>query len=113
MIREIKRDGESGVLVTWSDASQNRYPSRLLRENCPCASCKESRGDGSHAAPLTPKKSALQIVQSSSEEELKLCRIWPVGNYAVGLEWGDGHNTGIYTLNYLQELKSQAQTASN
>lgn len=28
----------------------------------------------------------------------------PVGNYAVKLEFGDGHNTGLFTWRYLREL---------
>ncbi|MGZ3475873.1 MAG: gamma-butyrobetaine hydroxylase-like domain-containing protein, partial [Polyangiales bacterium] len=28
----------------------------------------------------------------------------PVGDYALALEWGDGHNTGIYTFRYLRDL---------
>ena len=27
-----------------------------------------------------------------------------VGEYAIQITWKDGHNTGIYTYEYLQEL---------
>ena len=28
----------------------------------------------------------------------------PVGNYALKLVWGDGHDTGLYSFRYLREL---------
>jgi DUF971 family protein len=28
----------------------------------------------------------------------------PVGNYAYGIAFSDGHDTGIYTVDYLREL---------
>ncbi|HEY1266366.1 MAG TPA: gamma-butyrobetaine hydroxylase-like domain-containing protein [Candidatus Binatia bacterium] len=28
----------------------------------------------------------------------------PVGNYAIMFRWGDGHETGIYTFQYLRSL---------
>ena len=105
---EIRRIEGRGVVVRWSDNTTCELPSELLRRNCPCATCRESRGDLAHSAPLTPpapkKKSALAIVENSLEDEVKLTEVWVVGNYAVGMRWGDGHSTGIYTYDYLREL---------
>jgi ATP-binding protein involved in chromosome partitioning len=28
----------------------------------------------------------------------------PVGNYALGLTWGDAHESGIYTFEFLHQL---------
>jgi DUF971 family protein len=33
----------------------------------------------------------------------------PVGNYAYAIAFSDGHDTGIYTIEYLRELGSPAQ----
>ena len=93
-----------GLFVHWASGESTTIPARKLRLNCPCATCRERRGDISHAQPLTPKKSLLRIVDSSVEQELSLNRIWAVGNYALGLEWGDGHTTGIYTYELLWDL---------
>ena len=35
---------------------------------------------------------------------LELREIEQVGNYALGLTWGDGHNTGIYSFRFLRGL---------
>lgn len=36
--------------------------------------------------------------------DLELREIERVGNYALGLTWGDGHSTGIYTWRHLRAL---------
>lgn len=107
---EFKRliDGSVWLLITWSDGMKAKVPSLVLRQSCPCATCKEARGDSSHAKPLTGtehgKPSLLKVLKSSITEEINLVRIWPIGTYALGVEWGDGHSTGIYTYTYLREL---------
>ena len=102
-LTEIKRL-EHGVSLTWADGLTKTLPSDQLRLQCPCAGCREARGDTTHAKPLTGKKSSLKILTASRDEETMLKNIWAVGNYAVGVEWGDGHSSGIYTYDYLREL---------
>ena len=63
------------------------------------------RGDDSHANPLTAKKKSIfKIIEHTSEESLTLTQIWGVGNYALGLKWADGHDSGIYTYEFLGGL---------
>ena len=76
----------------------------LRRRECPCAACKEKRGDTTQAKPLTGKKRSLAIVDSSIKEETALQEIWGIGQYALGMRWADGHDTGIYPFSYLYEL---------
>ena len=113
--QEIRRVEGSGLLVRWSDGLHGLIPAQLLRTNCPCASCKEKRGEGAaHERPLTAQKrsSLLKIVDASIESELNLLTVFGVGNYAVGLRWADGHDTGIYTFAFLRELAEKAKTPS-
>lgn len=100
----IQRLGTEGVRITWSDSAVQELSSEVLRRACPCAECREKRGDESHARPLTGKKRSLQIVESSIKEELELTGIWGVGQYAIGMKWGDNHDSGIYTFDYLRSL---------
>lgn len=103
--REIKRLETRGVSISWSDGAKQEISSKILRENCPCATCNERRGDSGHQNPLGPKKtSSLKIIESSLKEETELLEIWPVGNYALGMRWGDNHSSGIYTYDYLRAL---------
>jgi DUF971 family protein len=101
---EVRRLGAGGISIRWAGGEFHEISSEKLRTNCPCATCKELRGDTSHAKPLTGKKSSLMIVESSKDEETRLDEIWGVGQYAIGMKWGDGHTTGIYTFDKLHEL---------
>jgi ATP-binding protein involved in chromosome partitioning len=31
-----------------------------------------------------------------------------IGNYAIGIDWSDGHNSGIYSLDHLRSLGGRA-----
>jgi ATP-binding protein involved in chromosome partitioning len=31
-----------------------------------------------------------------------------IGNYAIGIDWNDGHNSGIYSFDYLRSLGEHA-----
>ena len=109
--REIRRIGPTGISVTWSDGRSHTLQSQLLRTNCPCATCKEQRGDSSHAHPLTAgssKPSLLKVISSTVQDELRLDEIWAVGQYAIGMRWGDQHTTGIYTYDLLRKLGEES-----
>ena len=105
-LKEIKRLGSDGVRLTWSDGTCHEISSRVLRENCPSAISQAKRGDTSHEKPLSGKSALLRVVESSADEELCLEEIWAVGNYAIGMKWADGHDSGIYTFEFLYELGS-------
>jgi DUF971 family protein len=98
-INHIKAKGV--VRITWDDGHAGDYPQDFLRGYCPCAGC-QGHGSGVkfHAAP-----------------DAVLAQIGAVGNYAIQFFWQDGHETGIYTFEFLRalcpcvECKSSAQEA--
>ena len=49
-----------------------------------------------------PGQEVLQI----GKEDVNITAIEPVGNYAVRLVFSDGHNTGLYSWDYLYDLAS-------
>lgn len=104
---EIKRNGTEGLQITWSSGEVHTLDSRLLRQHCPSAVGKAARGDSSHDKPLSPKKSTLQVLSASADEELTLEKIWTIGNYALGMRWADGHDAGIYPYSLLYTLGQQ------
>ena len=105
---ELRRDGESALTIRWSDGLTVAIPASALRHHCPCATCQEARSAPPDPAPKHKHKHAsLRVVSASSNEELALKRIWGVGNYALGVEWGDRHAAGIYTYSHLRELSEQ------
>lgn len=80
--------------IDWSDGATLRYPHRILRGLCPCAQCQGH----DHGIRW------VEEVERASNLSLELSHIEQVGNYAIGLSWGDGHSGGIYTFEYLREL---------
>ena len=101
---EIKRISNAEIQIAWSDGVTSTITSEILRKNCPCASCRERRGDTSHAKPLSGKRTGLTVIEYSKDIEIDLKEIFGVGQYAIGFRWGDGHDTGIYTFQLLREL---------
>jgi len=88
---EIKLHQKSRVLeVNFDDGSQFKLPCEYLRVYSPSA---EVRGHG-------PGQEVLQ----TGKESVNISNIEPVGTYAVCLHFDDGHNTGIYSWEYLHDL---------
>jgi DUF971 family protein len=91
--------GARGAIeITWSDGARFAYSPRLLRDACPCATCREKR-----AVPA-PAANPLQVLSPAEVAPLAVVGMKPVGQYAYSIEFSDGHSSGIYTLEYLREL---------
>ena len=84
--------------ITWSDGVVRDYALRELRDKCPCATCREKR----NAPPPSPLQ--LPILSAAEAQPLRITAMKPVGNYAYSIDFSDGHNTGIYTLESLREM---------
>ncbi len=85
--------------IEWSDGRIDPFAISLLREACPCAPCVVNRREAEkRAAPLLP------VLSPSEARPLKLAAVQPIGNYAYAIHFSDGHNSGIYTLEYLRHL---------
>src|SRR5216110_3502389 len=88
---EIKLHQKSRVMeICFSDGSSYRLPYEFLRVYSPSA---EVRGHG-------PGQEVLQ----TGKREVEIRALEPVGSYAVQPQFSDGHNTGIYSWEYLYEL---------
>ena len=76
--------------IAFADGKVFKLPCELLRVYSPSA---EVRGHG-------PGQEALQ----TGKREVGITAIEPVGNYAVRLVFSDGHDTGLYSWDYLYSL---------
>ena len=86
--------GASRVLeVGFSDGKIFRIPFELMRVYSPSA---EVQGHG-------PGQEVLQ----TGKREVTVVEIEPVGNYAVKPTFSDGHDSGLFTWEYLYFLGSQ------
>jgi ATP-binding protein involved in chromosome partitioning len=48
-----------------------------------------------------------QRVTVGGKRDIKIADLRPVGNYAVRIEFSDGHDTGLFTWSYLHMLGLQ------
>ncbi|HMO16489.1 MAG TPA: DUF971 domain-containing protein [Oligoflexia bacterium] len=99
----------AGLRITYQpDFRVVEFSSSLLRDNCPCAGCLQKRGDKSHdkplGAPTSSGRSLLKVVSGPEGNYYDLRKVWTLGNYAIGIKWGDGHDTGIYSFEYLNTI---------
>mgnify|MGYP006291511935 CR=1 FL=1 len=86
-------DHDGGALILrWADGAEQRLADRDLRLACQCAQCRD---ETSGARLLDPDRVPL---------DLALTRVWSVGNYALGMAFSDGHDTGIYTFRALRAM---------
>jgi DUF971 family protein len=88
---EIKLHQKSRVMeLTFNDGSHFELPYELLRVYSPSA---EVRGHG-------PGEEVLQ----TGKRNIEISSLEPVGGYAVQPVFSDGHNTGLYSWDYLHWL---------
>ena len=91
---EITVHQQSRVLeIGFADGRQFRIPFELMRVYSPSA---EVKGHGPGQEVLQTGKRQVEVVALES-----------VGNYAVQPTFSDGHNTGIFSWDYLYFLGSQ------
>jgi len=78
------------LTLRYADGTVYELPAEFLRVHSPSA---EVRGHGSGQATLQTGKRQVKIRQVES-----------MGNYAIRLVFDDGHESGIYSWEYLDEL---------
>lgn len=84
------------LVITWSDNSESKIGLKYLRDECPCANCK---GETILLKTYRPPKPTI-----FNPDMYKIKNIQTVGGYAIQVSWGDGHDTGIYSWDYLKQL---------
>jgi DUF971 family protein len=92
-----------GVDVTWSDGHSSHYDFLYLRDNCPCALCRDER-DKKANAPVKPSPiGGMGSPLPMFKPKPKAVEASAVGSYAIQIKYSDGHATGIYSYEYLRE----------
>jgi DUF971 family protein len=86
------------LAVKWDDGRESYIPLEQLRRHCPCAGC-QGETDIMGNLYKNPDKPL-------NPNAFELVRLTTVGGYAIQPTWGDGHNTGIYSFEYLFRLAS-------
>jgi ATP-binding protein involved in chromosome partitioning len=90
-----QRDART-LSVLWEDGHRDDFDVRDLRLACHCALCIEEMSGHKLLDPKTVRPDVSPRVISS------------IGNYAIGIDWSDGHNSGIYSFDHLRSLGERA-----
>ena len=89
---EINRIDDKKFEILWSDGHKSVYNNRSVRLKCPCASCvDEWTGKG-------------LLDEGTIPQDLQYEKVDKVGSYALAFSWSDGHNTGLYSYEFLKKI---------
>ncbi len=102
---DLKKD--KGLTVLWSDGATSYYSIAYLRRMSPSADMKNLRE--------SMAKNPLTVLPASKGTTGPLVALGAelVGNYALKIRFSDGHDTGIYSWEYLREIDPEAPKASD
>ena len=100
-VRVHKSQG-TGVSIDWKDGHRSSWTFSWLRYACPCATCNEERIAHKRPAGQAPPKAAGPLVMYQAPP--RPLEATPVGKYALRFKWNDGHESGIYSWDYLRRV---------
>jgi DUF971 family protein len=91
-VKSISQLDSRTLGITWTDDQTSTYDAVALRRKCPCATCID---EWTHEPILKPE---------SISENVRPLKVESVGQYALSIQFNDGHKTGIYTFSLLRKL---------
>jgi ATP-binding protein involved in chromosome partitioning len=80
----------STITIKWADGHETKYRARDLRLGCRCAACVEETS----GRPI--------LEPSTVPDNVRAKAINLVGQYAIAIDWSDGHSSGIYNFRDLR-----------
>ena len=96
---KIKVIDKKDLQIVWDNGSEDLLNLKQLRKLCPCATCFAER-----------VKQSKMYIPIFADNQITVKSIIQVGNYAIQINWNDGHNTGIYEYVYLNNFSENAKT---
>jgi DUF971 family protein len=84
------------LAIKWDDGTESYIPLATLRRSCPCAGCKGEMDILGNVYKNPDRPLAANAFE--------LVRIGRVGGYALQPVWADGHDSGIYSFDYLRRV---------
>lgn len=101
---DIKRD--RGLTIEWEDGSTTFYSVSYLRKWSPSAEARTLREQlASNPLAVLPASAV------SDGKPLTIVDAEFVGNYAIKIHFSDGHDTGLYSWEYLVEIDPARQAS--
>ncbi|MEX0720856.1 MAG: DUF971 domain-containing protein [Balneolaceae bacterium] len=90
---------EQVLEIIWQDGHKSVFPLFGLRKNCPCVMCRGGHGS------MSEFNTEAFFEENPSRIEIR--ELQQVGNHAIQITWGDGHNSGMYRWETLRWLDPQ------
>jgi Mrp family chromosome partitioning ATPase/DUF971 family protein len=87
----ITYDAKS-ITLKWNNGRVWKVDNKVLRASCQCALCINE---------MTGEKI---IDEAKIRPDIAATQISPLGNYAIGVTWNDGHSSGIYPYKNIEKL---------
>jgi len=97
---DIQQIGQE-LAIKWEDGSESFVPLEKLRRHCPCAGC---RGEVDILGNLYKGPERPLTAQA-----FQLRGLTRVGTYAIQPSWADGHNSGLFSFDYLKKVAEAAE----
>ncbi len=92
----------TGVEIVWKDGHRSHWTFPFLRDACPCATCHEEREQtGRKVGEPKPAPKQMFPIYTPPARPLEAL---PIGRYALKFKWADGHESGIYSWDFLRRL---------
>ena len=99
---KVKLTEGTGVEIAWKDGHSSAWTFAWLRNACPCAHCHDEREKaGRKPGETKPKEGGPFALYEAPPRPLE---VTPVGKYALRFKWNDGHESGIYSWEYLRRV---------
>jgi DUF971 family protein len=89
---QIIEESDREISIKWSDETETSHNAVELRRACPCAGCVNE---------WTGEKI---LKEENIAGDLSFSHITIVGRYALTFHFSDGHDTGIFSFDYLRKL---------
>ena len=89
------------IAIKWNDGSESFIYNKQLRDACPCANCS---GESDVFGNVYKNKELKTI---DHDLKYKIINYYNVGHYAIRIQWGDGHNHGIYAFSLLSTFNAK------
>ena len=98
----IELVGDREMEIAWQDGHRSRYSAEQLRAECPCATCRrEKTGLGDVAITIG---APLPLLPRRARRGAGIRSVDPVGYYAIRIGFTDGHDTGLFSFDFLRAL---------
>ena len=98
--KELRKLGNKDFKIVWADGHESVYSFRFLRQSCQCAHCVDEWS----GKPV--------LVRESVPQDLEGLKVKIVGQYALAIQFSDGHSTGLYAFDHLRKICPCAQCKS-